>query len=185
MSTCGDALWRLIGGTTHLYENGQRYWFSTQPSVNRLAQDRAEQQREDVIEQELLRRLREELRQRGDFAGVHLAPASSADVSDDREARLVVLEPLTPHAAPSKQARSEAREQAKDILETRGTAHGATRTCSPSSSRTRSGWRSWSRRRGSTWPGSRSRTTLARDVLPAAHAVLPRRGEAEYVEDGH
>ncbi|KAB8333560.1 hypothetical protein SD80_012900 [Scytonema tolypothrichoides VB-61278] len=122
VSTFGDALRRLVGGATHLYENGQRYWFSTQPSVNRLAQDRAEQQREDIIEQELLRRLREELRQRGDFAGVHLAPASSADVGDDPEVRLVLLGPLTPHAPPSKQARSEAREAAKNILETRGTA---------------------------------------------------------------
>lgn len=71
--------------STHLYENGQRYWFSTQPSVNRLARDGAEQQREDVIEQDILRRLREEIRQRGDFAGVHLAPASSSDVTDERE----------------------------------------------------------------------------------------------------
>jgi len=122
VSTFGDALRRLVGGATHLYENGQRYWFSTQPSVNRLAQDRAEQQREDVIEQELLRRLREEIKQRDDFAGVHLAPASSADVSDEREVRLVVLGPLTPHAPPSKQARSEAREVARTILETRGSA---------------------------------------------------------------
>lgn len=90
--------------------------------MNRLAQDRAEQQREDVIEQELLRRLREQIKQRGDFAGVHLAPASSADVSDEREARLVVLGPFTPHAPPSKQARSEAREVARTILKTRGSA---------------------------------------------------------------
>lgn len=122
VSTFGDALRRLIGGATHLYENGQRYWFSTQPSVNRLAQDRAEQQREDVIEQELLRRLREELRQRGDVAGVHLAPASSGDVSDEREARLVVLGPVYPHTARGKQERSAARDQAQQILETRGTA---------------------------------------------------------------
>ena len=65
VSTFGDALRRMIGGATHFYENGQRYWFSTQPSVNRLAQDRAEQQREDVIELEILRRLREEVKQRG------------------------------------------------------------------------------------------------------------------------
>jgi hypothetical protein len=120
VSTFGDALRRLVGGATHLYENGQRYWFSTQPSVNRLAQDRAEQQREDTIEQEIVRRLKEDVRQRGDFAGVHLVPASSADVSDEREVRLVVLGPLTPHVPPSKQSRSEAREAAKAILAGRG-----------------------------------------------------------------
>jgi Protein of unknown function (DUF499) len=129
VSAFGDALRRLIGGATHLYENGQRYWLSTQPSVNRLAQDRAEQQREDVVEQEILRRLREEVGAnrhasslRGDFAGVHLAPNSSADVSDEREVRLVVLGPATPHAPPSKQAQSAARDAARGLLETRGSA---------------------------------------------------------------
>ena len=122
VSTFGDALRRLIGGATHLYENGQRYWFSTQPSVNRLAQDRAEQQREDVIEQQILRRLRDEIRQRGDFAGVHLAPGSSGDVTDEREVRLVVLGPVNLHSPRSKQEQSAAREAAKGILETRGSA---------------------------------------------------------------
>ena len=122
VSTFGDALRRLIGGATHLYENGQRYWFSTQPSVNRLAQDRAEQQREDAIEQEILRRLHGARGQRGDFAGVHLAPPSSGEVPDERAVRLVVLGPHTPHTPRSKQARSAAREVAQQILEARGTA---------------------------------------------------------------
>jgi hypothetical protein len=120
VSTFGDALRRLIGGATHLYENGQRYWFSTQPSVNRLAQDRADQQKADDIEQELLRRLREELRQRGDFAGVHLAPASSGDIADEREVRLVILGISHPHSA--KQPTSPARAEAQQILDTRGSS---------------------------------------------------------------
>ena len=58
VSAFGDALRRLTEGATHLYQHGQRYWFSTQPSVNRLAQDRAAQQKEDDIELEIVRRLR-------------------------------------------------------------------------------------------------------------------------------
>lgn len=124
VSTFGDALRRMIAGATHLYENGQRYWFSTQPSVNRLAQDRAEQQREDVVEQEILSRLRaaSSARQRGDFAGVSVAPGGSADVADERAVRLVVLGPQSPHTPRGKPARSLAREAAQQILETRGSA---------------------------------------------------------------
>src|ERR671914_278191 len=43
-ATFGDALRRLTDGATHLYVDGRRSWFATQPSVNRLAQERAAQQ---------------------------------------------------------------------------------------------------------------------------------------------
>jgi hypothetical protein len=41
----GDALRRLSGVATYLYQNGPRYWYSTQPTVTKLAEDRAEQLR--------------------------------------------------------------------------------------------------------------------------------------------
>ena len=39
----GDALRRLAAAATYLYQDGQRYWYSTQPTVTKLAEDRAEQ----------------------------------------------------------------------------------------------------------------------------------------------
>ena len=39
----GDALRRLAGAATYLYQDGPRYWYSTQPTVTKLAEDRAEQ----------------------------------------------------------------------------------------------------------------------------------------------
>ena len=42
VATFGDALRRLADGATYLYVDGHRYWYSTQPSVNRLANDRAD-----------------------------------------------------------------------------------------------------------------------------------------------
>src|ERR1700674_218417 len=39
----GDALRRLAGAATYLYQDGVRYWYSTQPTVTKLADDRAEQ----------------------------------------------------------------------------------------------------------------------------------------------
>jgi hypothetical protein len=45
LATFGDALRRLTDEATHLYIDGKRYWFSTQQSVTRLAQDRAARSR--------------------------------------------------------------------------------------------------------------------------------------------
>jgi hypothetical protein len=37
----GEALRELTKRATYLYEEAGRYWFSTQPTLNRLADDRA------------------------------------------------------------------------------------------------------------------------------------------------
>src|SRR5205823_2119356 len=89
----GDALRRLAGAATYLYQDGPRYWYSTQPTVTKLAEDRAEllKRDPDKVAQELDRRLRDDLRKTGDFSRVHPLPRSSADVPDDLDARLVVL----------------------------------------------------------------------------------------------
>ena len=118
VATFGDALRRLTDQATHLYQDGTRYWFSTQPSVTRLAQDRAEQQPADVVFEELRRRLREEAKTRGDFARVHPCPPSSAEVPDETEARLVILDPGVSHSL--KTAESTARVAAATLLDQRG-----------------------------------------------------------------
>ena len=45
VATFGDALRRLTDRATYLYVDGKRYWYSTQPTVTRLADDRAAQLR--------------------------------------------------------------------------------------------------------------------------------------------
>ena len=117
VATFGDALRRLTDQATHLYVDGNRYWFSTQPSVTRLAQDRAVQQDIDQVWEELKRRLRGD-RQRGGFCAVHCAPGSSSDVPDEMETRLVILGPETAHS--SKTPDSAARLRAEEILTNRG-----------------------------------------------------------------
>ena len=69
----GDALRRLAGAATYLYQDGPRYWYSTQPTVTKLAEDRAEQLKRnpDKVVQELDKRLRADLRKIGDFSRVH------------------------------------------------------------------------------------------------------------------
>ena len=57
-ATFGDALRRLTDQATYLYVDGQRYWFSLQPSVTRLAQDRAASHfTDDDVDEEIRRRL--------------------------------------------------------------------------------------------------------------------------------
>ncbi len=115
----GDALRRLAGAATYLYQDGPRYWYSTQPTVTKLAEDRAElfKRDPDKVAQELDRRLRDDLRKTGDFSRVHPLPRSSADVPDDLDARLVVL---SAEQAYSKEPGSPAQAAAKTLLETRG-----------------------------------------------------------------
>ncbi|MEE8240824.1 MAG: Swt1 family HEPN domain-containing protein, partial [Nitrospirales bacterium] len=118
-ATFGDALRRLGEQLTYLYGDGTRYWFDTHPSVNRLASDRAEQLRPDVVEDEIVRRLRAR-RDRGDFTAVHVAPDSSADVPDEDAVRLVVLGPGHVHGA--RLDPSPGRAEAENILNHRGTS---------------------------------------------------------------
>jgi predicted AAA+ superfamily ATPase len=117
----GDALRRLAGAATYLYQDGNRYWYSTQPTVTKLAEDRAEQlKREpDKVVQELDGRLRKDVQNKGDFSRVHPMPASGQDVPDDLDARLVVLDVDHPY---SKEPGSPAEKAARAILEARGNA---------------------------------------------------------------
>jgi hypothetical protein len=113
-----DALRRLAAQATFLYQDGHRYWFSMTPTVTRTAQNRASQFSEDQVHVEIVRRLKLD-RDRGPFAGVHTAPDGAGQVPDDPEARLVVLDPETPHRARSED--SPARVAATEMLEQKAT----------------------------------------------------------------
>lgn len=117
----GDALRRLASAATYLYQDGPRAWYSTQPTVTKLAEDRAEQLKRDPdkVAAELEARLRTDLKRNGDFARIHPMPRSGADVPDDYDARLVVLP--AEHAY-TKESGNAAETVAKAILESRGNA---------------------------------------------------------------
>lgn len=116
----GDALRRLAGAATYLYQDGPRFWYSVQPTVTKLAEDRAEQLKRDpdAVIRELDTRLRTDLKKPGDFSRIHPLPHSGQDVPDDMDARLVVLSIDYPY---SKDPGSPAEAAAKEILENRGT----------------------------------------------------------------
>jgi len=116
----GDALRRMAGAATYLYQDGPHYWYSTQPTVTKLAEDRAEQFKRDPdkVTAEIEQRIRKDITNKGDFTHIHPLPASGADVKDDTEARLVILEIGCPY---SKDEDNPAEQAAKAILEMRGT----------------------------------------------------------------
>lgn len=115
----GDALRRLAGAATFLYQDGPRYWYSTQPTVTKLAEDRAEQLKRDPdkVVWELGTRLRADLRKTGDFNRVHPLPPTTQEVGADMDAALVVLGIEHPY---SREPNSPAEVFAKAILDSRG-----------------------------------------------------------------
>jgi predicted AAA+ superfamily ATPase len=117
VATFGDSLRRLSNQATYLYQDGRRYWYSTQQSVVETARSRAENQTDDAVAQEVLRRVKDDARERGDFPAVHVA-ADSADIEDESRVRLVIFGPEHHHTG--KSADSPARKRADEILNNRG-----------------------------------------------------------------
>jgi len=120
LAVFGDALTRLTARSSHLYADAGRYWYAPQRSIARAAAERAQElldRDKDKVLEEIERRLRAE-RDRGVFAGVHVAPATTADVSDDDSLRLVVLPPDVVQTRTSLD--TPAVVQARDFLDNRG-----------------------------------------------------------------
>ncbi len=115
----GDALRRLAATATYLYQEPPHYWYSTQPTVTKIAEDHAEQLKRDPdkVVQELDGRLRIELDKGRDLIRIHRMPRTSADVPDDPDARVVVLSSDHPY---TKEASNAAQTEARKILDSRG-----------------------------------------------------------------
>ncbi len=118
----GDALRRLAGEATYLYQDGPRVWYDTQPTVTKLARDRAAQLEGAParVSEEIKRRVQADAsRNRGDFHGVHCFPREAADVPDHPSVRLVILGVDESYI---KSGESPAEARARELLESRGTA---------------------------------------------------------------
>ena len=121
VATYGDALGRLTDRSSYLYVEGARYWYGTRASVAKLARDLVERylsSAKDDVYQLIEKRVGELSRDRGDFAGVHVCPASAAEVPDIAECRLVILGPKAPYT--NRDQGSRAIAAVKELLENRG-----------------------------------------------------------------
>ena len=116
-----DALNTLRGSLSYLYADpaGNRFWYDTRPTLRKTASDRSSQMASSDVEYEIEKRLRE-LRKDPPFAGLHVCPTSSGDVSDEQAVRLVILKPTDTYK--QNKADCKALQKAEEILNTRGTA---------------------------------------------------------------
>lgn len=119
----GTAVEQLAQRSTYFYEDQGHYWFDTQPSVTKTANDYAERLREDVetVWNEITRRLQGEERSRAVFDRVHIAPASSADVPDLEDTRLVIVHPRLSRGK-ADGADAPAHQWVRATLESKGTS---------------------------------------------------------------
>ena len=110
-----DALKRLSGEATHLYVDGNQYWYSLQPNVTRMAADRAASNYTDRDADDEVKRRLSRQRDRGNFAAVQVFAEGPGGVPDnDDGVRLVVLTPGATHSTGDKN--SSAVELAGRIL---------------------------------------------------------------------
>lgn len=116
LAVFNDAAGRMATRLTHLYTSERRYWYDTQPNLRRTMEDRAVKLEPAEVDAEIVRRLGQ-IRARGDFSAVHPCP-TSADVSDEPTARLVILPPQSGHRRT--QQDSAALAAATEILDNRG-----------------------------------------------------------------
>src|SRR3954452_24244588 len=114
------ALTQLGDRATYFYSGSGRYWYDVQPNITRTAKDQAERLHKEDVWAEIVRRLQDQGRKRGDFAGVHVCPESNGDIPDTDEARLVVLHPKVAH---KRGADSAAKEFAQKATEHRGSSN--------------------------------------------------------------
>lgn len=118
------ALNALGDRATYFYAGQGKYWYDLQANITRTAKDQAERLHKEDVWAEIVRRLSDQGRLRGAFAGVHVCPADHADIPDTDEARLVILHPKVAH---KRGATSAAKEFAQKATEQRGTANRTNR----------------------------------------------------------
>ncbi len=94
----GEALRELTERATYLYEESGRYWFSTQPTLNRLADDKAKAFPDHEIDEAILKVLRDDGATRANFHRVFAAPDDPTTIDEATALSLVILGPSMPHA---------------------------------------------------------------------------------------
>ncbi|HQT74814.1 MAG TPA: DUF499 domain-containing protein [Acidiphilium sp.] len=111
----GEALRELSERATYLYEEAGRYWFSTQPTLNRLAEDRAKALAEHEVDEAIAQVLRDDGASKDRFHRVFAVPDDPIAIDEVQALSLMILGPGTPHAGKGF-AKSAATETVTDAL---------------------------------------------------------------------
>ncbi len=93
----GEALRELSERATYLYEEAGRYWFSTQPTLNRLAEGSRRALPAHEVDAAIAEVLREDAKSKGRFHRVFAVPDDPTAIDEAEAVSLVILGPATPH----------------------------------------------------------------------------------------
>ena len=120
LGNIGSALEGLQEKSSHYYAEDGRYWYDTQPSLNRLAAERAAQLSTDAVHNEVTARLKRVFKGSTDVIADVVHPESSSDVEEADYLRLVVVPPQYTHNGKDKD--STASKWVHELLRQRGNA---------------------------------------------------------------
>jgi hypothetical protein len=93
----GEALRELSERATFLYEEAGRYWFSTQQTLNRLAEDLAKALPAHEVDAAIVEVLLDDGKAKGRFHRVFAAPDDPTAIDEAEALSLVILGPVAPH----------------------------------------------------------------------------------------
>jgi hypothetical protein len=115
LSTFVEAIDELSQSATYLYEEAGRYWFSTQPTLNRLADERAKALPQHEVDAAIVKLLTEDSRSKGSFHNVYPAPDDPVAIDEAQGLALVILGPAMPHSGKGA-VKSPASDAVNDTL---------------------------------------------------------------------
>ncbi len=127
VATFNDAIGELARKLNYLNtdSSGRRFWYDTSPNLRKTVEDRARQTANDEARLLIEKRLGK-VRRPAQLAGVHVAPANSANVLDEQSLRLVIL-PYGSYHQKATNGENPAIACAREILENRGNSPRAWR----------------------------------------------------------
>lgn len=108
-----EAIEELSQRSAYLYEEAGRYWFSTQATLNRVADDRAKALAEHEVDAAIADILRADASSKGGFHRVFATPDDPSAIDEATAISLVILGPSAPHAGKGA-AKSRATDTATD-----------------------------------------------------------------------
>lgn len=120
LGNIGSALDGLQEKSSHYYSEDGRFWYDTQPSLNRLAAERGAQLSLDAVHGEVSARLKRAFKGATDVIAEVVHPESSSDVEEADHLRLVVVPPQYTHNGKDKD--SSASKWVHELLRQRGNA---------------------------------------------------------------
>lgn len=116
-----DALKDLLDRLSFLYSTptNDRFWYDTRPTLRKMMEEKAGRVERDQALDEIKAVLRN-TNSYASFAGVHICPATSLDIVDTMEARLVIVDPRITYDRSDSSVQDRALAYMQDVLASKG-----------------------------------------------------------------